>query len=304
MPLFTDTSVLLMFHVLDRRAQKVRFAMTFRTSLPAVSLGALLGLSSVLHAQRTNTPDLNEILERLDANLNHYDKGVPSFFCDEHVISKVEPGLPSDNSATDSIFRVRRTASPDHTTALTESRDIKTVNGRPATKKDIAGPTLLDGAFEGGLAVVSLNQTACMNYTLQRAKGKSPNEPYIVRFATVLTPQNTANCLLQEKSSGSVTIDPVSMQITHVEITTPRHIIIHGNPYTSPVIGRRLLTADYAPVALGSETFWMPTTITMRAISGSGTFHPEVWSFVASYSNYHKLEVTSRILPPGETPRP
>ena len=62
------------------------------------------------------------------------------------------------------------------------------------------GPALLSGAFEGGLAIVSLNQTACMSCALQRINRNRPNEPFIVRFATVLTPQDSADCLLQEKS--------------------------------------------------------------------------------------------------------
>jgi hypothetical protein len=45
----------------------------------------------------------------------------------------------------------------------------------------------------------------------------------------------------------------------------------------------------------------MPSTIALRATSGKGTYHESVWSFQATYSNYHKLEVTSRILPPDGT---
>jgi hypothetical protein len=91
------------------------------------------------------------------------------------------------------------------------------------------------------------------------------------------------------------------MQITHLELTTPRHTILRGNAYASPVVGERVITADYAPVLLGGETFWMPSTIALRATSGKGTYHESVWSFQATYSNYHKLEVTSRILPPDGT---
>jgi hypothetical protein len=94
------------------------------------------------------------------------------------------------------------------------------------------------------------------------------------------------------------------MQITHLEITTPRHTITPGNLYRSPFVGKRDLTVDYAPVLLGGETLWMPSTITMRVTSGSGTFHTVVWSFRATYRNYHKLEVKSRILPGLEKPRP
>jgi hypothetical protein len=276
--------------------------MDFRRSFTAISVFAFLGLSSALWAQRAKTPTLEEVLERLEANLNHYDAGVPNFFCDEHVVSQVEPGLPSDNTVTDSVFRLKRTSSADHTTALVESREIKSVDGKPATSQKMDGPTLLSGVFEGALAVVSPNQAACMNYTLQRIDSKRPSDPYIVRFATVLTPENTAGCLLQENSKGRIFVDPASMQITHLELTTPRHVIIRGDIFTSRVVGERVLTVDYAPVVLGGESFWMPSTITSRDTSGSGTFHTIVWSYRATYQSYHKLDVTSRILPGRETP--
>jgi hypothetical protein len=281
----------------------MRFAMTSRKSSTVISLGAFFGFSSVLCAQRASVPTLEEILERLETNLNHYDTSIPSLFCDEHVISQVEPGLRNQDTITDSVFRLKRTPNPDHTTTLVESREIKNVNGKPPTSQDMDGPTLLSGAFEGGLAVVSLNQTVCMNYTLQRINRKRPTEPYIVRFATVLTSQNTAKCLLQENSKGRVFIDPASMQITHLELTTPHHVINSGNSYESPGVGKRELTVDYAPVVLG-ETFWMPSTITMSITSGSGTFHSIVWSFRATYRNYHKLEVKSHILSGFEIPSP
>lgn len=205
--------------------QKVQFAMTSRSSTTAISFVAFLGFSSALCAQQAKVPTLEEILQRLEANLNHYDTGVPSLFCDEHVNSQVEPGPRDQDTITDSIFRLKRTATANHTTTLVESREIKNVNGKPATSQDMDGPTMLSGAFEGGLAVVSLSQTACMNYALQRINKNRPTEPYIVRFATVLTPQNIANCLLQEDSKGRAFIDPASMQITHLELTTPRHVL-------------------------------------------------------------------------------
>lgn len=49
---------------------------------------------------------------------------------------------------------------------------------------------------------------------------------------------------------------------------------------------------------LEERTFWMPATIASTAIS---TFdgNQTVWAFDARYSNYHKLEVSFRILPPS-----
>lgn len=269
-----------------------------RRSSAAISLVGLLGLSYALHAQQAKTPTLDEILRRLESNLNHYDSSLPSLFCDERVVSRVEPGLRSEDTVTDSIFRLKRTENPDHSKTLAESREIKKVDGKPATSEAMKGfPSMLSGAFEGGFAVVSLSQRACMKYTLGRVHANRPNEPYVVSFATALTPQNQADCLLQEKGKGRVFINPATMEITHLELETPHHLIIRGNGYEPAVIGKWEITVDYAPVVLDGDAFWMPSTIRSRDVSTSEGFHATVWSFEATYRNYHRLEVKSRILP-------
>jgi hypothetical protein len=269
--------------------------MTCRTSPIAISLVAFLGLSPGMCAQKAKGPTLEDILQRLEENLNHYDTMVPSFICDEHVVSQVVPGQGNPDTVTNSVFRLKRTPNPDHTTTLVELRDIKDVDGKPPASWDVGGPTLLSGAFEGGLAVVSLTQTSCTNYTLQKISKKRPNAPYVVRFATLLTPENTATCLLQEESTGRAVIDPASMQITHLELKTPRHIIIPEDRSASAVVGTRYISVDYVPVLLGGERFWMPSMIGMHSTSETGTFHKSAWSFAASYRGCHELKVTARI---------
>ena len=283
-------------------ARGIQIMLRVRTLSTAISLVAFLGFSTALYPQQVSQPTLEQILQRLEANLRHYDAAVPSLFCDEHAISQVWPGARGENTITDSVFRLMRIGKPDHTSTLVESREIQKVDGKPATSQYIDGPTMLSGAFEGGLAVVSLSQGVCMRYALEPRKRDRPSGPYIVRFATDLGPRNSDTCLFQENSTGRAFIDPAAMQITHMELTTPRHVIIPEGADTSAVVGKRVITVDYAPLLLGGETFWMPTTITMRATSGSGTFHMIAWSFRATYRNFHKLEVTSRILPGTEPP--
>jgi hypothetical protein len=257
-----------------------------------LSLIALLGIPLAMGAQQKG-PTLGDVLQRLEANLNAYDAGVPSLFCDEHVVSsRVVPRERDDSRATDSVFRLKRTPQADGTTALVESREIKRVNGKVPTSATVPVPTLLTGIFEGGLAVVSVDQTSCMNYKLERSKLVGE---IVVGFATFLTPSNTDDCFLQEKSKGRVVVDAASMQVKRLEIETPKHVIDDGDEYDGREVGRRELTVDYAPVLLGSGTFWMPSAIGMRTASGS-SFDATVWTFQATYRNYHKLEVTSRIL--------
>jgi len=255
--------------------------------------------------RKTATPTLGEILQRLQENLDQYDSGVPSFFCDEHVVSRMVPDIHNRETVTDSVFRLKRTPQPDHTTTLEESREVKTVNGQPATRQEIDGPSIVRGAFEGGLAVVSLNQTSCMNYTLQRINRNDAKAPIIIHFASVLTPENRGGCLLHENGRGQVFLDRATMQVTRMELTTPHHTIIPTNEMGyGAIVGDWVLSVDYAPVVLDGKSFWMPATINSRSTSGRGTFHPIVWTFRANYSNYHKLEVTSRILPFDGTTAP
>jgi hypothetical protein len=275
-----------------------------------IAIAGLLGAVAGVHAgaaQQTKAVTLGEILQRLESNLNQYDSGVPSFFADEHVVSRMVPDMHDQETVTDSVFRLKRVLNADHTTTLDESRDVKTVNGQPARTQEMGGPSIVGGAFEGGLAVVSLSQQSCMNYTLERTKRKDAQAPIIVHFKSVLTPENSGGCLLRENGKGRVLIDPATMQITRMELTTPHHTIIPGDKMgygASPIVGEWVLSVDYAPVVLDGKSFWMPATINSRTTGGRGSFHPMVWTFKASYRNFHKLEVRSRILPMGEGSEP
>jgi hypothetical protein len=290
--------------------------MTVRKPFLPVSLLGLLVLSSVLmRAQQATTPErktgaptLAEVLQRLQENVDQYQAQVPSFFCDEHVVSTIVPDPKQESRVTDSTFRLKRVANPEveGKTILEESHEVKMVNGRPAAGDTVSGPAYLRGAFSNGLALVSANQQACMRYTLKPIQGVNPNEPIIVQFASVPASKRTAECGMHEDVSGRVQIDPETMQVTHLEFTAPHHYIgtapspFSGNDAT-PIEGRWDVTVEYAPVLLGGKSFWLPTKISDRI---SSNFVRNRWTYDASYSNYHKLEVTTRILPLGEAPAP
>jgi hypothetical protein len=270
-------------------------------------------------AQKTGTPTLEGILQRLEENLEQYNALVPSFFCDEHVVSKKSPDRQFESRVTDSTFRLKRVANPDPDgkPILEESREVKRVNGQPANGQTLSGPTTVRGAFSGGLALVSLNQQACMSYKLLPIKRNHPKDAYIVQFASVAASERPDDCLLQEDSSGRVLIDPATMQIKRMELHAPHHLIVPGGRTSAggvipQVVGVWDLAIDYAPVLLGGHSFWLPSTIKVK-MSGSpdgmlianrnvnesldvDPFQTD-WSLFVDYSNYHRLEVTSRIVP-------
>jgi hypothetical protein len=275
----------------------------WRTLAGSVMLCAL-GRGIPVAAQQQDPQTLEAILQRLQANLDRYDASIPSFYCDEHAVSQASPGLSRQNTDNYSVFRLKRVLSHEHAVTLEESREVKKVNGHAPTGDEIEGPDLVNGAFGGGFAMVSLEQQSCMDYTLERRKKNAPDAPYVIRFASVLTPKNIAGCLLQEDGKGRVFVDAETMQIARMELTIPHHTIGAGDGYQAALKGEWRLTVDYARVKLDKEVFWLPATIRSQTISGGGTFQVKEWSFKADYSNFHKLEVRSRILSvmPGDSP--
>jgi hypothetical protein len=265
----------------------------------------LLSVLAVFHpafAQQAQAPTLDDILSALENNLHHYDTGVPSFFCDEHVVSTMAPGPKKQNATTESTFRLKRVLNPDHKTTLEESREVKTIDGHPASGDEFVVPALVRGAFSGGLSIVSLSQKTCMHYTLEPIKPNSPREPYVVEFSSLPSNERPTNCLLQEDGSGRIFIDPGTMEIKRMELAAPHHTVFAATKTANgfnipPIIGAWDLSVDYSPILLGGQSFWLPATITSSTISTSGVPSKTVWSFLATYRNYHKLEVTSRILP-------
>jgi len=245
-------------------------------------------------AQQVQPPSLDEILLRLDSNLHHYDAQVPNFFCNEHVTSVIVYGKNHQSTVTDSVFRLKRSTGPGKAGALAESREVKAINGTPAEGKNISGPSILSGVFSGGLNTVSLGQKSCMSYTLQPIK---PGQPYVVQFATLPGVLHASNCVLKEDGAGRVFIDPATMQVKRMELTVPRHAIV------SAVTGVWHISIDYSPVQLGGQTFWMPASITSR-VTPEDVRDPTIWWFNARYTDYHKLEVTFRILPPNGPAHP
>jgi len=287
----------------------------------AAGLIAHMGLLPVLYAQqvaspeqKTSTPTLADILQRLQENMDQYQAEVPSFFCDEHVVSTIIPDPKGDSTVTDSTFRLKRMANPEAEgkTKLEESHEVKMVNGRPATGDTVGGPGYLRGAFSNGLTMVTLNKQACMHYKLRPIRQNKSNEPIVIEFASLPKSKRPDDCQIQEDLSGRVQVDPVTMQVMRLEFTVPHHLfgttVIHASTVNSelglaiePIEGPWNVTVVYAAVELGGKSFRLPMKISDTMISSSVR---QRWTYDATYSNYHKLEVTSRILPGSEASAP
>ena len=141
-----------------------------RSRLATIILCSALVPSSVLAQQAapTATPPLDEILLRMQTNLWDYLSTVPDFFADEHVVSSMkQEGAREVKTTSDSIFRLVRSHEIGETHNLTESREIKLVNKKPATSSNLQGPAVFTGGFSTAPIIVSLEMSHCFDYALE-----------------------------------------------------------------------------------------------------------------------------------------
>jgi hypothetical protein len=272
---------------------------------------------------------MDAILAALDANIASYDHSVPSFLCNEHVVSLLQPtyGVAGyQRTITDSVFRIRRTTTADDHTSLQESRLVKAVDGRPIAKSTttdasedttmLGGPMSVFGIFSGGLSLVSTPAKICFRYHLHPQRKNHPGDKIVIEFENLPLKERAAPCPFGDQTSGRATINPATMRVVRLEAKLREYELRPGEKETWE------WKIDYSPVVLSGMTFWMPSVIRSTAVpnvvaeapgatntsgrrGGLGATMstqpasqspPFTYSLIANYSDYHLLNVTSRII--------
>jgi hypothetical protein len=261
---------------------------TFPPGFARISSACLLACSTALLSQsQQSSPSLDEILSHVEARTEQYKASVPSFLCDEHILSQeFHQGQLKHETTVDALFRVTRSAS--QTNPLTESREIKAVNGKPSTSKKINMPISFTGGFSGALAkFLSADHRRCFDYRPDSSAKTSPGTAAFTFTAKETVAADPACASIQPQTTGKFVVDSVAMQVTHIERTVPYPI--GKDP---AVLGTA--SVEFAPFTLSGKLFWLPSTITAYT---SETPKTNSFRFTASYSNYHRFSATSIILP-------
>jgi hypothetical protein len=156
----------------------------------------------------------------------------------------------------------------------------------------ITGPAILSGAFGTGLGVAGTAQRVCMSFKMHPALTRFAPHRIVIDFASLPASVGDPACSIRH-SHGRVFVDPETMHIRRIEMTSPDYEIV------PKLKGEWVWSVDYDSVLLGGKPFWLPKTIQSDATSyGQNSL---TWTFQARYSNYHKLEVRSRIVTDGIT---
>jgi len=250
---------------------------------------ALVFLVAASATAQQSPPSVQEVLDRVRAHLTTTAATLPDVFCDEKIeSSELHNGRVSRKMTFDSVISARKLESGDD--KLTESRDVHLVDGKPPKKgKEYHLPVLLNGGF--GLRFYSSLFSAndqCNAYGIVEG-GASDGNLLELEVSRKVNSKQIAGC--EELSQGAVYrfwLDPVSYRIQRVESQVR---IADGLRGFKSIAGR----SDFAMVQLGPQFYSLPgsfrATVTMEPNSS------EQYTFEAHYSNCHKFEATSSIVP-------
>jgi hypothetical protein len=242
------------------------------------SLACLLGCFAAAVAQRP-APALDQILSRVEANTDQYKATVPSFFCDEHITSQeIHDSKLKHETTVETLFRVSRSVPPAGT--LEESREVKSVNGKPSSNKKLDMPISFIGGFSGALAkFLSTDRRVCFDYQADISSPASPGTEAFTFTAREAAAKQPACGSIQPGTTGKFVVDSGTMQVRHIERTVP-------NP-----IGKDRAILGTASVG---RSFWLPSTIVAFTTETPKT---NAFRFTAKYTNYHRFAASSTILP-------
>jgi hypothetical protein len=242
---------------------------------------------TLLFAQTQQPLNLNQWLSQIEANTERYSATVPSFICNEHILSQeIHEGKIKRETTVDGVFSVTRSTAKANT--LEESREVKLIDGKPAASKKTTMPLSFGGGFSGALTkFLSSDHRSCFEYA---ADSSTPSRKDTAAFTFVAksAAAKDPNCAsIQPDTTGKFTVDTASMQVIHIERTVQ-------NPIGKDRAVFGTAAVDYAPVTFNSNSFWLPSSITAFTTETSKTNSVH---FTAHYSEYHRFASTATIVP-------
>ena len=225
---------------------------------------------------------------------------LPDLFCDERFTSKrFSDGHQTASNTTVSTFRVLHGEGPRQSGKSLESRVVREIDGAATHGNRIKGPYTLMGGFDAALLVLTADSARCFDFRIAGSAGTTASDPSQLHIEFAGRTPLPAGCPAPDLGrTGEITLDAGSKQVLQIRQTLP-HPPGGGDKW-----GPLVWTVTFRPVSLADRTFYTPASVRSELFR-KGT--SEYLQSIAEYSNYHKLEVSSRIVPqiniPMSTPR-
>lgn len=234
-------------------------------------------------------PPLDVLLDRLYAYAKQYQATLPSLECDEQITSQAlnkRGKVTREVKVQTTLREIRR---DDPYDPFQETREYKTVNGRPL-RRPFRMPFFVQGGFANLVGFRRWEQRECFDYIV--APGDNAQT---VRLEMTLKakPQNPSCARLPAGFHRVVIADPETGRILHSERTISPEVAAEG---TEVYFGG----IDYSPQKLGDQLLWLPSRFYAHDAENGGRME-------AVYSNYHRYTGELKILPdvsPATSPQP
>lgn len=234
-----------------------------------------------------DSPNLEEVLHRLQENVAQFAASLPDFVCNERIVSsKVENGRTTKETVIESVFTGSQKKDQQGHLAHTENREVTTIDGKKASKSNRPkGPFIVGGGFSSLLsAAFGAKAEPYRNYRLAGTETVEGRELLVVAFSTK-EGQHEMMALFEKKpfapqDTGKVWVDPESMKILRLEM----RVLNPPRP-----ISQWVVIADYGNVTIDGKPYWMPKTVKSEVSRDKGKGQAR---FVAEYSNYRKFDVS------------
>ncbi len=218
---------------------------------------------------------------------------LPDLFCDERFTSKrFSDGHQADSHTTVSTFRVLHGAGGRQAGKSLESRVVREVDGAAAHGDRIKGAYTLMGGFDAALLVLTGDPERCFAFREMVSGAASDGSEVRVGFAG--RAPLPAGCPAADVGrTGEILIDAGTKEVLQIRQTLPHP------PGGGEMWGPLVWTVTFRPVRLGERTFYAPASVRSELFRKGSS---EYLQSVAEYSNYHRVEVSSRIVPGESVP--
>jgi hypothetical protein len=242
----------------------------------ALTLCCVLFLPSNAAAQQDAAPTLKQELQRLGAAASALDHSLPSFTCEETVVSQRLHGKKVEQQTNfTATLRAKRAA--DGT--LAESYWLTTLNGHPFSAGSFSLPVYVTGGFDRAMIYFLPSLQACYRYKLS---------PGRIDFETAPDIASHPNCK-NEGMHGFAQLD-ADGNVTHLE----RRV--------SPQGAKDLRLApfaafDFANVDLSGRTYRLSHHLLSEIPQGRSTGR-----FDATYTDCHLYTATVTLGPASPNP--
>jgi hypothetical protein len=237
---------------------------------------------------------VSEVLNSVSRNVKEFQDMLPDFVCNERITStEFESGEVVKEKIVDSVFTGVQRSNVENRVrfAFNESREVVAIDGK-AVRKGTAFPKL-PYRFAGGFSSLLVTTFAPDNlqlhdYAIGDNYKSGSASAVLMRFATKPDQQNLRaqfqGTRLLAKDVGAAWIDLTSFHVLRLQ---------RQSLNLPPSLIRSTATADYAPVTIGENQFWMPLTIRAEVTEKNSR---TTLSYFAEYSDCRKFTADIKIV--------